>query len=101
MQPGAQAPCPGQHLLLGASPFGQPPLKFYYFEAQVPPDLELEAGSNAPTSPSPAAPGRVYLTLSCPGLVPTPDEEAPEAPDAQLGACQEGAVGRGGSAGVC
>lgn len=35
------------------------------------------------------------LTLSCPDLVPTPDEEALGAPDAQRGACQEGVVGRG------
>lgn len=52
-------------------------------------------------APAPAAPGRVYLTLSCPALVPTPHEEAPEAPDAQLGACQEGAGERRGPAGVC
>lgn len=76
MQPEAQAPVSWVVSARGSSPFGQPPLKFYCFEAQVPPDLELKKGSNAPITPSPAAPGRVYFTLSCPDLVPTPDEEA-------------------------
>lgn len=41
-------------------------------------------------SPAPANPRGASLTLSCPGLAPTPDREALEAQDAQLGACPGG-----------
>ena len=39
---------------------------------------------------APATPRGASLTLSCPGLAPTPDREALEAQDAQLGACPGG-----------
>lgn len=79
---------------MGASPFGQPLLKFYYFEAQVPPDLELEEGSKCP-----------HLTLTggpWQSLSPCPVQtwfqlrtRGPSRPQMPSVACQEGVAGRG------